>query len=158
MKMNSDHSNLSVTLADPYSEASSLLIHNLSQDLGQRYGDDGSGNFKPSDAQGPGGAFVIAWLDNQPAGCGALRPLEPGIGEIKRMYVEPDFRRRGVARKILEELEAVAREKNYRLLRLETGVLQPEAIGLYEVCGYRLIPCYSGYEVDSLSVWYEKEL
>ena len=156
--MNSKLSPLSVTLADPYSAASSMLIRNLSQDLGQRYGDDGSGNFKPSDAQGPGGAFVIAWLDDQPVGCGALRPLEPGIGEIKRMYVEPGFRRRGAARKILEKLEDVAREKNYRWLRLETGLFQPEAIGLYEICGYRRIPCYGGYEADSLSVCYEKKL
>jgi putative acetyltransferase len=151
-------STLSVTLADPYSEVSSLLIRNLSQDLGQRYNDDGSGNFKPSDAQGPSGAFVIAWLQGQPVGCGALRPLEPGIGEIKRMYVEPDFRRRGVARKILEKLEAVAREKNYRLLRLETGTLQPEAISLYEVCGYYRIPYYLGPEPHPLSICYEKQL
>jgi len=151
-------STLSVTLADPYSETSSLLIRNLSQDLGQRYGGDGSANFKPSDAQGPGGAFVIAWLDDQPVGCGALRPLEPGIGEVKRMYVEPEFRRRGVARKVLEKLEAVAREKNYRWLRLETGTLQPEAIRLYEVCGYQRIPYYLGPEADPLSICYEKQL
>jgi GNAT superfamily N-acetyltransferase len=149
---------LSVTLADPFSEASSLLIQHLSQDLGQRYNDDGSGNFKPSDAQGPGGAFVIAWIDNQPVGCGALRPLEPGVGEVKRMYVEPAFRRRGVARKILEKLEAVAREKNYRLLRLETGTLQPEAISLYEVCGYQRIPYYLGPDPHPLSICYEKQL
>jgi len=151
-------STLSVTLADPYSEASSLLIRNLSQDLGQRYDDDGSGNFKPSDAQGPGGAFVIAWLDGQPVGCGALRPMEPGVGEVKRMYVEPGFRRRGVARQILEKLEEVAREKNYRRLRLETGTLQPEAISLYEVCGYRRVPCGDHYPPHPLSVCYEKEL
>ena len=65
-----------------------MLIRNLSQDLGQRYGDDGSGNFKPSDAQGPGGAFVIAWLDGQPVGCGALRPLEPGVGERNSLQYE----------------------------------------------------------------------
>ena len=93
---------ISVTVESPYSDIATCLIKNLSAELGERYGDDGSGAFSPDDVRASGGAFVIAWLDDQPVGCGALRPLERSVGEVKRMFVERDARRQGVAKKILE--------------------------------------------------------
>ncbi len=80
-----DPPDLSVTVADPYSDAALRLVRNLSAELGERYGDDGSGAFSPADVQVPGGAFIVAWLGERPVGCGALRALERGIGEVKRM-------------------------------------------------------------------------
>jgi GNAT superfamily N-acetyltransferase len=124
-----------VAAENPSGPTASQLIRRLSEELASRYGDDGAGDFQPSDMQVAGGVFVVAWLDGRPVGCGALRPLERGVGEVKRMFVEKDARRRGVARKILEKLESIAVRSGYKALRLETGVRQPEAIGLYESAG-----------------------
>ncbi|MFN2270444.1 MAG: GNAT family N-acetyltransferase [Anaerolineae bacterium] len=147
---------VSVIVEDPHGDAAARLIKNLSAELGERYGDDGSGAFSPDDVQVPGGAFVIAWLDHQPVGCGALRPLERGVGEVKRMFVEKDARRQGIAKKILGKIEAIACVLGYRALRLETGILQPEAIKLYESAGYRRVCCYGHYADNPLSVCFEK--
>jgi putative acetyltransferase len=147
-----------VTVESPYSVEAARLIENLSAELGARYGDDGSGAFSPGDVQIPGGAFVVAWLDGRAVGCGALRPLERGVGEVKRMFVEKDARRQGVARKILGQLETIAIQFGYRALRLETGILQPEAVKLYESAGYRRVHCYGRYVDNPLSVCFEKRL
>jgi putative acetyltransferase len=149
---------VTVCIGDPCSPAASHLIWRLSGELALRYGGDGSGAFSPADVRVPGGAFVIAWLDGRPVGCGALRPLERGVGEVKRMFVEKDARRQGVARRILDKLEAIAAQLGYRALRLETGILQPEAIGLYESAGYRRVHCYGRYADNPLSVCFEKRL
>ena len=151
-------SQLHITIETPYCDAATILIDHLSAELGPLYGDDGAGAFAPSDVDVPGGAFVIAWLDSRPVGCGALRPMEPGIGEIKRMFVEPTARRKGVARKVLQTLEELARAYGYNALRLETGVRQPEAMTLYESAGFQRIPCYGCYAGQFLSVCYEKSL
>jgi putative acetyltransferase len=143
---------------NPFSVEAARLIEQLSAELGWRYGDDGSGAFAPADVDVPGGVFLIARLDGLPVGCGALRPMEPGTGEIKRMYVAREVRGRGVARCILDRLEAQARELGYRMLRLETGTRQPEAIRLYESAGYRRVPCYGCYVDNPQSVCFEKEL
>jgi ribosomal protein S18 acetylase RimI-like enzyme len=105
----------------------------------------------------PGG-FLIAWLGEQAVGCGAVTLLEPGVGELKRFYVRPEWRRRGIARRLLDELEAVARSQGCALLRLETGTRQPAAIALYLAAGYRPIPRYGEYAEDPFSRCYEKRL
>jgi putative acetyltransferase len=153
-----DIAEISVTAENPHSEVATHLIENLSTELGTRYGDDGTGAFRPEDVQVPGGAFVIAWLGDRPVGCGALRPLERGIAEVKRMFVEKEARRRGIAREILGRLEAIATQFGYRAMRLETGILQPEAMVLYESAGYRRVRCYGRYVDNPLSVCYEKRL
>jgi GNAT superfamily N-acetyltransferase len=149
---------ISITVESPYSEVAARLIENLSAELGERYGDDGAGAFCPEDVRVPGGAFVVAWLGERAVGCGALRPLERGIGEVKRMFVEPDARRQGIARKILERLEIIATQFGYRALRLETGILQPEAVNLYKSAGYWRVRCYGRYADNLLSVCFEKRL
>jgi putative acetyltransferase len=154
------HSDAEIVVAveSPHSADALALIRDLSAELGARYGDDGAGAFKPSDVDVAGAAFVVARLDGRPVGCGALRPLEPGVGEVKRMFVEPAMRGRGISRLILGKIEAVAVEFGYRALRLETGLRQPEAIGLYETAGYRRVPRYGIYVDRSLSVCFEKQL
>ena len=149
---------VSVSVESPHSKVATRLIRSLSAELGARYGDDGAGAFRLEDAQVPGGAFVVAWLGERPAGCGALRPLERGIGEVKRMFVKKDARRQGVAKEILRQLETIAAQFGYRALGLETGILQPEAMRLYESAGYRRVRCYGRYVDNPLSVCYEKQL
>ena len=106
----------------------------------------------------PGLLFVIAKTDGRPVGCGALLPLAEGIGEIKRMWVEPDARRQGVAQAIPYGLESMAAEKGYHTLSLETGNRQPESIALYTHWGYAPVDCWGVYASDPLSRCFEKKL
>lgn len=86
--------------------------------------------------------------DGTPLACGALRALGDGVAEVKRMYVVPAARGRGVSRAVLGALEDVARERGWATLRLETGPRQPEAIGLYTSAGYRPIEAFGAYVGD----------
>lgn len=144
---------------DPHTEEAYQLIAELSAELGVLYGDDGSGAFSLDDVTVPRAAFVIAYLDHEVAGCGALRPMtDPIVAEIKRVYVRPAMRGKGISRRIMSALETKAGEFGYTTLRLETGIYQPEAIGLYESSGYRRIDCYGEYKNEDLSVCFEKEI
>ena len=99
--------------------------------------------------------------DGTPLGCGALRALGDGVAEVKRMYVVPAARGRGVSKAVLAGLEDAARERGWTTLRLETGPLQPEAIRLYEGAGYRPVEAFGAYVGDpdaEGSLFYEREL
>ena len=106
--------------------------------------------------------FLIAHVADQAAGCGALRFLESGAAEIKRMYVVPEWRGRGVSVAVLSALEQAAVARGRRTLRLETGPKQAAAIRLYERSGYRAIPGFGAYadELSSptMSLCYQREL
>jgi putative acetyltransferase len=104
------------------------------------------------------GTLLVARERGRALGCIALFPLEVGAGEIKRLYVSPAARRLGVGRRLLAALEERAAAQGLRLLRLETGTRQPEAIRLYESSGYERIPCFGEYAADPFSVCYEKHL
>jgi putative acetyltransferase len=146
--------------ADPSSPEAAGLIGALSRELAKRYDfkDDGSGNFKPQDASVPRSEFLVGVVDGRPVACGALRPMDEFAAEIKRMYVVPEQRGRGLSKLVLAELERRAAAIGYRAVRLETGTRQPEAIALYERAGYRRIPNFGIYADNPLSVCYEKEL
>jgi GNAT superfamily N-acetyltransferase len=101
---------------------------------------------------------VVAYVDQRPAGCGALRPYDRETGEIKRMYVRPAFRGWGIGGHILRELEAWAGELGLVRAILETGRKQHAAIGLYQKHGYRRIENYGPYADQPMSVCYEKAL
>jgi len=102
--------------------------------------------------------FFVARVDGAPAGCGAVKIFAAGCGEIKRMYVRPAFRGRGLGRRMMDRLEAHAAGRGAGILRLETGVRQTEAIGLYEKMEYRRIGPFGEYRPDPLSYFYEKRL
>jgi putative acetyltransferase len=107
----------------------------------------------------PDGVFLVIRADDGRAiGCGGIARFDAARGEVKRMYVVPDARGRGLGRRLLEELEAQARELGYTSVVLETGDRQPEAIGLYETSGYERIPCYPPYDTRALSLCFEKRL
>ncbi|MEV0969513.1 GNAT family N-acetyltransferase [Microtetraspora glauca] len=103
-------------------------------------------------------AFVLAWWDEAAIGCAGLQPLEPGVGEVKRMYVRPTHRGRGVSRALLAEIERIAQEDDLATLRLETGRIFVEAIGLYTSSGYASIPRFGAYADLPESVCFEKIL
>ena len=101
---------------------------------------------------------IIAYENGKPVGCGAIREFTPGIMEIKRMYTSPEGRRKGVATKVLSELEIWASDLSCEKCILETGKRQPEAIGLYKKNGYNPIPNYGKYTSMENSVCFEKEM
>jgi GNAT superfamily N-acetyltransferase len=99
--------------------------------------------------------------DGTAMGCGALRELGAGVAEVKRMFVVPSARGRGVSKAVLTVLEDVARERGWTTLRLETGPRQPEAIGLYTAAGYRPIEAfgaYAGHPDADESLYFERLL
>jgi len=103
--------------------------------------------------------FVISqWINIIPLGCGAIKENGKDTMEIKRMYVSPKSRKRGIATAILSELEKWAGELLYTRCILETGKRQPEAIGLYMKNGYRSIPNFGQYAGVDNSVCFEKKL
>lgn len=106
----------------------------------------------------PNGCFLALCLGNRFVACGGIRRFDAQTAEVKRMFVEPQARRSGLGRTILGHLETKARELGYRLIRLETGLRQPEAIGLYEQAGYQRIATYGEFKDSPLSVCFEKEL
>lgn len=101
---------------------------------------------------------VVAYEEEQAAGCGAFKQYDEQSAEIKRMFVDPDFRGRGIAGLILAELERWARELNFTRSILETGLRQTEAVKLYQKENYRVIPNYGQYIGVENSVCMEKEL
>lgn len=101
---------------------------------------------------------VVAYENEEPVGCGAIKEYEPSTMEIKRMYVTPESRGKGIATKILSELENWAAELLFARCILETGKKQPEAIRLYEKNGYKLIPNYGQYAEVENSLCFEKDI
>ena len=101
---------------------------------------------------------IVAYEDALPVGCGAIKAYAPGIAEVKRMYVLPAMRGKGIAMAILETLESWAKELQYTSCILETGTRQPEAISLYHKSGYDRIPNYGQYEGVVNSVCFQKKL
>jgi len=102
--------------------------------------------------------FLAAYIDERIVGCGALKIVDAEYGELKRMYVQTGHRQSGIGQRILEELEAYSAANGIMLLRLETGVGQPEALALYRKNGYRLIGPFGEYSDSSLNVFMEKLL
>jgi GNAT superfamily N-acetyltransferase len=105
---------------------------------------------------GPGSAWLVVYDEAQPVACGGLRPLAPDTGEIKRMFVSAAARRRGHARRLLGELEAISRDAGHKRVRLLTTELLPEAIALYKSTGYTIVS--SHVEDGHTDYWLEKDL
>jgi len=101
---------------------------------------------------------VVAYENGEPAGCGALKEFATNIMEVKRMYTSPAHRGKGIASQVLAELESWAAELGCTKCVLETGKRQPEAIALYNKCGYASIPNYGQYAEVGNSVCFEKEI
>lgn len=145
---------------DLTSEVAQRLIKALNAELEARYPEEGANFFRldPDEVSDGRGAFLVAYIDGKPVGCGAVRRIEPNVAEIKRMYVDPSVRGRRVGRRILDALESHARRLNARRIVLETGPRQPEAIALYEHAGFSAIPLYGEYIDSKFSVCFAKDI
>ena len=106
----------------------------------------------------PGAVFFVARQDGRALGCGALVSVDLAYGEVKSLFMLPDARGRGLGRRLLAAIEQEGQSQGLPLLRLETGIRQPEAIGLYEAAGFRRIPPFGDYADDPLSIFMEKPL
>ena len=102
--------------------------------------------------------FFVLRSGGTAAGCGGVKLFGNDYGEIKRMYVRPQFRGLGFAKLMLNHLSDYACAQGITLLRLETGIHQHEAIGLYERMGFHRIVPFGDYKEDPLSLFYEKSL
>ena len=116
---------ISIQAVDPHGEVATVLIAELIAELDRRYADrsdDEATSFHPDEVTVPRSVFVIATLEGEPVGCGALRPFAEDVVEIKRMYVREAARGLGVGRAIVAELEMFAAQFGYKSMILETGV------------------------------------
>jgi GNAT superfamily N-acetyltransferase len=107
---------------------------------------------------GPGSAWLVIYEDGEPVACGGLRPLPPDAGEIKRMFVVEAARGRGHARRLLAELEAIARDAGQRRIRLLTTSVLTEARALYGAQGYAVVDTFARHDPDRTDYWLEKRL
>ena len=106
----------------------------------------------------PDGVFLVVRDDGRALACGGVCRFDATRAELKRMYVLPGARGRGLGRRLLVELEAEASRLGYRGIVLETGEAQQEALGLYVSAGYEPIPCYGVYATRAISRCFEKTL
>ena len=123
---------------------------------------DGAGDIGPMREawmfEPPVGVFLVSRSEGHAVGCGGICRFDETRAELKRMYVVPAERGRGLGRGLLEGLEAEARRLGYTGIVLETGELQPESLGLYASAGYQPIPCYGVYADRAWSRCFEKLL
>jgi ribosomal protein S18 acetylase RimI-like enzyme len=148
-------------VVSPDDPATAPLVAGLHQEYIGRYGSFVADEVHLYDALEfvpPVGAFVIVQNGFETVAGGALRRFADGVGEIKRMWTAPSHRGRGHARRVLAALEETAARVGYRSVRLQTGTLQTEAIGLYRSAGYRPIAAYGRYADDERCVSFQKAL
>ena len=142
---------------DPVAAA---LIEEIQATYVLRYGGADRTPVQPEEFAPPNGLFLVGRLDGVPMSCGGWRlvPGATGLAEIKRMYVAEAYRRRGLARVVLAELEATARAAGITRIRLETGHRQPDAMALYESSGYVRIDNFGIYREHPGSTCFAKDL
>ena len=133
------------------------MVASLDEELNSRYGAQME-FFGPHNHSSDVQQALVIYVDGQPVGCGCFKPFSADSVEMKRIFVLPAFRGRRLARALMAELEAWAHEVGYAFAVLETGILQPDAIRLYEAAGYVRIPNYPPYEGVKESICFRKRL
>lgn len=123
-----------------------------------RYGGRDDTPVSPEQFAPPLGLFLLGRLDDEPVTCGGWRVVQPGLAEVKRMYVVAAHRGRGLSRHLLAAVESSAAQAGIRRLRLETGDRQPEAIRLYETSGWTRIEKFGLYRDEPGSTCFGKDL
>ena len=150
---------ITIAKEDPRSEDVSRLLSAFVDEVKKRYDSPPAdvGIFDPELVSVPGSVFLVARRDGNAVGCGALAPMDEYCVEVKRMFVAKGARGLGIATMILAELERLSREFDYDVMRLETGIKQPESIALYGKAGFYRIPNFPPFENDRSAVCFERE-
>lgn len=149
--------NLTIDEERADTDVARALVEDLEAELASVYPDESRHGYAVDKLVARGVKFFVVRLDAEPVGCGGVE-ISGEHAELKRMFVRPSHRGRGISRALIERLEEVARKAGARVLRLETGVHQSEALGLYERSGFRKIAPFPPYFDDPLSVCMEKVL
>ncbi|MFJ9748273.1 GNAT family N-acetyltransferase [Streptomyces chartreusis] len=149
---------ITVALVDGAAPDARACLDGYAADIDERFpeGFDKDDLVAPQEVSGDAGAFFVAYEEDRPVGCGALRRLESGVGEIRHVWVHPAARRLGLARRLLDALEQEAVARHLNVVRLDTHAALTEAQAMYRACGYTAIPAYD----DNVyaSHWFEKRL
>jgi len=152
---------ITIVRAELDADASRALIASLNAELSAMYPEPGANHFglKPAQVSGQSGVFLIVSHKGTPVGCGAVRLIDAETGELKRMYLSPTVRGKGLGRRLVAGLEAEARALGAKRLVLETGTRQTAALALYRATGFQPIPLYGEYLVSpKTSVCFGKNL
>ncbi len=138
---------ITIARTDLLADSSRALISALNAELSAMYSEPGANHFglKPEEVSGKRGSFLVVSLDGTPVGCGAVRLIDAETGELKRMYMAPSARGKGLGRKLVAALETEARALGAKRLVLETGIRQHAALALYRGAGFKPIPPYGEY-------------
>ena len=148
-----------IVTSDLSGSAAQALLRELDQYLARQYRayDPDFYGMRAAELTVPRSGFWVAQVGEQAVGCVAVRPFTEAIAELKRLYVQPAFRKRGIGQMLLATAEVAAIAWGYTHLCLETGAAQPESIRLYSRAGFQAVPCFGKY-VDPESRCYQKRL
>jgi GNAT superfamily N-acetyltransferase len=149
-----------VVEVSPTSPDAEFCLSHYFRELEQRF----DGGFDPANSlaptldafRPPRGTFLVLYLDGRAVGCGGFKFDPPDAAYIKRMWIDPTARGLGLGRRLLQELEQVARARGYRMLRLETEKALTEAQQLYRSAGFREVPPFN--DERYADHWFEKHL
>ena len=136
----------------------SMLIAEVQAEYVIRYGGHDGTRVRPDEFAPPHGLFLVGYLGDVPVASGGWRAQRDGAAELKRMYVVPSARGRGLARQMLAELELTAKRAGHHRIILETGSKQPEAAALYRSSGYTDVPAFGYYAEHASSIHLGKSL
>ena len=146
------------TVIPKQNQVALALIKELNEELRNRYPSSSVHELNLDKIDNKNGIFIVASSEQKPLACGAISKLENGVGEIKRVYVRKEARRKGIAKLMMAKLEAEAIKLGFEQLKLETGDRQPESLGLYALLGYKKIPNFGEYLGDPHSICMAKDL
>jgi putative acetyltransferase len=150
---------ITIVEANPDSSEAIGLINELDQYLNQLpYPDHSRHAYSIDKLLREGVAFFVAHYEGNIAACGGIKLCDGEYGEVKRMYVRPVYRGLGLGKAMLNHLAEYARERQVALLRLETGIFQTEAIGLYDGYGFQRRPPFGEYQEDPMTLYFEKSI
>ena len=149
---------ISINIERPDSDESIQLIDELEAILTPLYPEESRHGYDVGQLLQDDVTFFVIQSDDVPAGCGAVHFFGTDYAELKRMYVRPDFRGQGLGKQLVDHLCDYSLQHGITSVRLETGILQKEAIGLYESMGFQRIDPFGDYQPDPLSIFYEKDL
>jgi putative acetyltransferase len=153
-----EEASITINQSDPRSPSSIALIEELDRHLNGLYPAESNHLMDLTALCAPDVRFFVADVDGESLGCGAVKQFA-GYTEVKRVYVAPRARGLGIAKRIIETLEAATREAGLAMMRLETGIYQPDAIALFEKAGFTRCSRFGDYpEDDPYSVFMERNL
>lgn len=147
---------LAIKISNPNDPSAYSIIEELSQNLYERFGSDGKNSFTDWEYNNPKYLFVVAELNAEIVGCGAIRPLSDKTGEVKRMFAK--YPRKSIGESILSFLETKAKELNYEELVSETRIKNKEACSFYLNSSYKKIPNYGKYTNRIDAICFQKNL